>query len=312
MNNSIEGFTDEFIRYIRVERNLSEHTQRNYISDLGQFLEYIKGVNIKEVGNLEIRGYLGHLHRLGLKRSSIARKLAVLRTFFRYLHREGYISRNPAKIVATPKQEKVLPSYLSVDDTFRLVEAPHEDNILSLRDRAILELFYSSGIRIGELVSLDEEDLNLADGLIKVKGKGRKERIVPIGSKAIEAMKRYIESKRRKNPPQPPFIKRWDKGGFSGNPLFFNRTGARLNERSVRRVVLKYGMKALSQSVKPHTLRHSFATHLLDAGVDLRAIQELLGHRSLSTTQKYTHLGIDKLMEVYDKAHPRSKPHTPS
>ncbi|MEK6692501.1 MAG: tyrosine recombinase XerC [Nitrospirota bacterium] len=321
MNTSSERFTHEFIKYIRVERNLSEHTQRNYISDMGQFFEYIKDKSITDVGNIDIRGYLGHLHRLGLKRSSIARKLATLRTFFRYLHREGYIYKNPAKIVATPKQEKVLPSYLSVDDTFRLIETPDEDDSSFIRDRAILELFYSSGIRIGELVSLNEEEINLSDGLIKVTGKGRKERIVPIGSKAIEAMKIYIESKRI-NPPhppidnfstgscgegRPPFIKGGNKGGFNGIPLFINRSGNRLTERSVRRVVLKYSKEALNQPVKPHTLRHSFATHLLDAGADLRAIQELLGHKSLSTTQKYTHLGMDKLMEVYDRAHPRSK-----
>lgn len=298
MDVSVGNITDEFVRYIKIERNLSEHTQRNYISDLGQFFEYIKDKSIVDIGNIDIRGYLGHLHRIGLKKSSIARKLATIRTLFRFLNREGYIDKNPAKIVATPKQEKFLPHFLSVDDAFRLVESANREETSSLRDRAILELFYSSGIRIGELVSLDREDINLSDGLIKVKGKGRKERIVPIGLKAIEAMKRYIE------------------GTVHGSqftahderfPLFLNRSWKRITERSVRRIVLKYGMESLKQPVKPHTLRHSFATHLLDAGADLRAIQELLGHKSLSTTQKYTHLGMDKLMEVYDKAHPRSK-----
>lgn len=298
MDVSVGNITDEFVRYIKIERNLSEHTQRNYISDLGQFFEYIKDKSIVDIGNIDIRGYLGHLHRIGLKKSSIARKLATIRTLFRFLNREGYIDKNPAKIVATPKQEKFLPHFLSVDDAFRLVESANREETSSLRDRAILELFYSSGIRIGELVSLDREDINLSDGLIKVKGKGRKERIVPIGLKAIEAMKRYIE------------------GTVHGSqftahderfPLFLNRSWKRITERSVRRIVLKYGMESLKQTVKPHTLRHSFATHLLDAGADLRAIQELLGHKSLSTTQKYTHLGMDKLMEVYDKAHPRSK-----
>lgn len=298
MDVSVGNITDEFVRYIKIERNLSEHTQRNYISDLGQFFEYIKDKSIVDIGNIDIRGYLGHLHRIGLKKSSIARKLATIRTLFRFLNREGYIDKNPAKIVATPKQEKFLPHFLSVDDAFRLVESANREETSSLRDRAILELFYSSGIRVGELVSLDREDINLSDGLIKVKGKGRKERIVPIGLKAIEAMKRYIE------------------GTVHGSqftahderfPLFLNRSWKRITERSVRRIVLKYGMESLKQTVKPHTLRHSFATHLLDAGADLRAIQELLGHKSLSTTQKYTHLGMDKLMEVYDKAHPRSK-----
>ncbi len=310
----MRNLTDEFMRYIKIERNLSEHTQRNYISDLGQFFEYIKDKSIVDIGNIDIRGYLGHLHRIGLKKSSIARKLATIRTFFRFLHREGYIDKNPAKIVATPKQEKFLPHFLSVDDTFRLVEAANREETSSLRDRAILELFYSSGIRVGELVSLDREDINLSDGLIKVKGKGRKERIVPIGSKAIEAMKRYIEgtvhgSPRPRSAPQDPTEKRGGQFTVYDErvPLFLNRSWKRITERSVRRIVLKYGMESLKQTVKPHTLRHSFATHLLDAGADLRAIQELLGHKSLSTTQKYTHLGMDKLMEVYDKTHPRSK-----
>lgn len=293
------NLTDEFVRYIKIERNLSEHTQRNYISDLGQFFEYIKDKSIADIDNIDIRGYLGHLHRIGLKKSSIARKLATIRTLFRFLNREGYIDKNPAKIVATPKQEKFLPHFLSVDDAFRLVEAANREETSSLRDRAILELFYSSGIRIGELVSLDREDINLSDGLIKVKGKGRKERIVPVGSKAIEAMKRYIEETVHGSQ---------FKAQDERFPLFLNRNGKRITERSVRRIVLKYSMESLKQTVKPHTLRHSFATHLLDAGADLRAIQELLGHKSLSTTQKYTHLGMDKIMEVYDKAHPRSKP----
>lgn len=305
MDLSLSILKNEFMKYLSIERNLSEHTLRNYLSDLEQFIKFMGGGSINTIGNLEIRGYLGHLHRLGIKRSSTARKLATLRTFFRYLHREGYVEKNPAKIVSTPKQEKVLPSYLSVDDAFRLVETPHGDDLSSIRDQAILELFYSSGIRVGELVSLDEEDTNISDGLIKVRGKGRKERIVPIGSKAIETLKKYMERKRGVNPSESPFI----KGGLRGiisNPLFLNRSGKRLTERSVRRVVLKYSREALRQPVSPHALRHSFATHLLDAGADLRAIQELLGHRSLSTTQRYTHLGMDKLMEVYDKTHPRS------
>jgi len=306
MDISLVSLKDEFLKYLTAERNLSEHTVRNYLSDLEQFIKFTGGGSISAIGHLEIRGYLGHLHRLGIKRSSIARKLAVLRTFFRYLHREGYIEKNPAKIVATPKQEKVLPPYLSVDDAFRLVETPRGDNLSSIRDKAILELFYSSGIRVGELVSLDEEDVNFSDGLIKVRGKGRKERIVPIGTKAIETLKEYMERKNGTKPQESSFI----KGGLRGiisNPLFLNRSGRRLTARSVRRIVIKYSRESLKQPVSPHALRHSFATHLLDAGADLRAIQELLGHSSLSTTQKYTHLGMDKLMEVYDKSHPRGR-----
>jgi integrase/recombinase XerC len=205
------------------------------------------------------------------------------------------ISKNPAKGVATPKTERYIPVTLTIDEIFRMLDAPDKSNPLGLRDQAILELLYSSGIRVGELTQLNCDDVDLELGIIKVLGKGKKERIVPIGSKAIEAIKDYL--RKRKFP---------SGNGIEG-PLFINTRNGRLTDRSVRRIVEKYGKKCgPGRSITPHALRHTFATHLLDAGADLRDIQELLGHVSLSTTQKYTHVSIDGLMDVYDKAHPRS------
>jgi len=211
------------------------------------------------------------------------------------LVREGIVSKNPAKGVATPKIEKYIPTTLTIDEMFRLLDAPDTSNPLGLRDRAILELLYSSGVRVGELTQLNCVDVDWELGIIKVLGKGKKERIVPIGSKAIEAMKDSLQR----------------RGLSLGNggkcPLFINIRGGRLTDRSVRRIVEKYAQKSgLRRSISPHALRHTFATHLLDAGADLRDIQELLGHVSLSTTQKYTHVSMDGLMDIYDRAHPRS------
>ena len=241
-----------------------------------------------------LRKYLSFLHRKNRK-SSIARKLSTLRSFFKYLVREQILSANPAKPVSTPKVEKLLPSTLTVDEAFRLVESPSRDKRMSeteLRDRAILELLYSSGIRVSELVGLNPDRVDLDLGIIKVMGKGRKERIVPIGTKAIEALKSYAKIRGRME---------------DTSPLFLNLRGGRLTDRSVVRLVKKYGRQSgIFRKISPHSLRHTFATHLLDAGADLREIQEMLGHASLSTTQRYTHLTVGKLMEVYDKAHPRS------
>jgi integrase/recombinase XerC len=232
---------------------------------------------------------LSFLHRKN-KKSSIARKISTLRSFFRYLVREQLATSNPAKSVSTPKVEKPLPTTLTVDEAFRLMDSPTEKE--GLRDRAILELLYSSGIRVGELVGLNVNHLDLDLCIVKVMGKGRKERIVPVGMKAIEALKAYLE----------------ERGGLEGEEaLFVNLRGGRLTARSVHRLVKKYTRRSgIFRKVSPHSLRHTFATHLLDAGADIREIQEMLGHASLSTTQRYIHLSLGKLMEVYDKAHPRS------
>jgi integrase/recombinase XerC len=256
-------------------------------------------IEFEKVDRIAIRKYLSFLHRKNRK-SSIARKISALRSFFKYLVREKVISSNPAKGVSTPKVEKTLPATLSVDEAFRLMESPktifekssERSKEKGLRDRAILELLYSSGLRVSELVGLNSNQLDLDLGIVKVMGKGRKERIVPVGAKAIEALEVYLKK----------------RGMIEGDdPVFVNPLGGRLTARSVGRLMKRYTRHSgIFRKVSPHSLRHTFATHLLDAGADIREIQEMLGHSSLSTTQRYTHISTGKLMEVYDKAHPRS------
>jgi integrase/recombinase XerC len=263
-----------------------------YVTPSGQ-------VEVERADRIAIRKYLSFLHRKNRK-SSIARKLSTLRSFFRYLVREQIVPSNPAKSVSTPKVEKTLPTTLTVDETFRLMESPKGLPEKSsggpmekgLRDHAILELLYSSGLRVSELVGLDSNQLDLELGVVRVMGKGRKERIVPVGMKAIDALKVYLERRGRLKEEEP---------------IFINSLGGRLTARSVGRLIKKYTRHSgIFRKVSPHSLRHTFATHLLDAGADIREIQEMLGHSSLSTTQRYTHVSMGKLMEVYDKAHPRS------
>ncbi len=286
-------YIDRFIRYLEVEKGLSQHTLRAYKKDLEIFAEFVSS-SPEQIEPLDVRGFIAEQIKSGLSKTSAGRRLAAVRSFFRYLHREGYIKNNPAKVVNSPKRPKTLPKFLTVDDVFNLVESPDGIGFMVARDRAILELLYSSGIRVGELSGLEMGDIDLRDGLIKVKGKGRKERIVPIGSKAIEAIRTYLVERM--------LMKKKDKA------LFLNRSGSRLTERSIQRIVVKYARKVLMDGrIGPHTLRHTFATHLLQAGADLRTIQELLGHSSLSTTQKYTHLDITHLLDVYDKAHPLAR-----
>jgi integrase/recombinase XerC len=296
---------EQFIKYLTLEKGASEHTCRSYFHDLSHLEGFISASGlypVSETGEIDvtlldrdiIRVYLRALFQ-SKKRSSIARNLASIRSFFRYLVREGIVSKNPAKGVATPKTEKYIPRALSIDEMFRMLDAPDALNPSGLRDLAILELLYSSGIRVGELTQLNCGDVDWELGIIKVLGKGKKERIVPVGSKAIEALK----------------VSLWRRGLSPGDgrdcPLFVNKRGGRLTDRSVGRIVEKYAKKCgLGGSIGPHSLRHTFATHLLDAGADLRDIQELLGHASLSTTQKYTHVSIGGLMDIYDRAHPRS------
>ena len=303
------GFTQQFIHYLSLEKNASPHTCRCYGKDLEGFEDFLKssgmylnasgGVEIEKADRIAIRKYMSFLHRKN-KKSSIARKISTLRSFFKYLIREQVIASNPAKSVSTPKVEKTLPTTLTVDEAFRLMESPKRIPEKSsgvskenrFRDRAILELLYSSGLRVSELVGLNLDQLNLDLGIVRVMGKGRKERIVPVGVKAIEALKAYLE----------------ERGASRGeDPIFINAFEGRLTARSVGRLIKKYTRHSgIFQKVSPHSLRHTFATHLLDAGADIREIQEMLGHSSLSTTQRYTHVSMGKLMEVYDKAHPRS------
>jgi len=303
------GFIQQFIRYLSLEKNASPHTCRCYRKDLEGFQDFLKtsgmylspsgGVEIEKADRMAIRKYMSALHRKN-KKSSIARKISTLRSFYRYLTREQVIASNPAKSVSTPKVEKTLPTALTVDEAFRLMDSPgaipetfseaSKEN--RLRDRAILELLYSSGLRVSELVGLNLDQVNSDLGIVRVMGKGRKERIVPVGTKALEALKAYVE----------------ERGVPRGEePLFTNSSGGRLTTRSVGRLVKKYTRHSgIFRRVSPHSLRHTFATHLLDAGADIREIQEMLGHSSLSTTQKYTHVSMGRLMEVYDKSHPRS------
>jgi integrase/recombinase XerC len=294
---------DQFINYLAWERGASPHTCRAYRKDLELFATFLgdEGIpqEVRKIDHLTIRLYLGHLYRQRqIKRVSIVRKLAALRTFFRYLKREGIIEKNPAKMVAVPKGEKNLPRTLTVDEAFVIMEIPDRTTPRGSRDHAILEFLYSSGLRVGELTALTLRDLDLANGMVRVMGKGGKERLVPIGSQAIAALQSYLQHRKglaAREVKAPPY-------------LFLNHRGGRLTARSVARMIRTYLMqRGMITRVSPHTFRHSFATHLLDAGADLRGIQELLGHASLSTTQRYTHVSSAKLMEVYDRTHPRAR-----
>lgn len=286
----MKEFIDKFIRYLQIEKGVSPHTLRAYRKDLEIFSEFVK-TTPERIDPTDVRGFIAEQISSGLSKTSAGRRLASIRSFFKFLHREGYIKTNPARVISTPKKPKMLPKFLTVDDVFNLVEKPEGVGFIVARDRAILELLYSSGIRVSELCNLDVGDINLREGLIKVRGKGKKERIVPVGAKAIEAIRTYTVERM--------LLKKKKEA------LFLNRSGSRLTDRSIRRIVVKYArMILINTRIGPHTLRHTFATHLLQAGADLRTIQELLGHSSLSTTQKYTHLDITHLVDVYDKAHP--------
>ena len=298
----------DFLRYLWVEKNASQNTLRSYEGDLLQFLSYLTlrgdlpsaSIDWKDINPLLIRSFLCELISKGNMKSSVARKLASLRTFFKYLLRQGKIVSNPAQRVASPKLPRKLSSFLSADEATALLESADTPTPQGLRDRSILEVFYGGGIRLSELVGLDLSNLDMEAGLIRVLGKGGKERVVPIGSYAISALRDYLARRDEFFPPAK-------KGERGETAVFLNRWGSRLSGRSVSQIVLKYLRKSgVSHHITPHSLRHSFATHLLDGGADLRAIQELLGHARLSTTQRYTHLSMDKIMEVYDKAHPKA------
>lgn len=299
----MEDAIRSFMTFLEVEQGASRETIRGYHSDLRQFLSFVRTTRPgdapplapADVDPLTIRGYLAWLDRKNEKKSSLARKLAALRSLYRFLGREERVSMNPAAEVRSPKQPQYLPRVLSKDDANALMEFPDGDGPLALRDRAILETLYSTGARVSELVGINQDDLNLNDGLVRLRGKGRKERIVPIGTVAVEALKEYHEKLRL--------------SAISHQlsaPVFMNHRGGRLTARSVERIVGNYSARLSGGRISPHALRHSFATHLLDEGADLRAIQEMLGHASLGTTQKYTHLATDHLMAVYDRAHPRA------
>jgi len=299
---NIDSALRQFGTHIEIERNLSDHTKRNYLSDLYQFREFLRheGVDaLQQVDHAVIRAFLTALYRKRVKKVTISRKVASIKAFFRYLDREGKVSPNPAEMIQAPRAERYLPAFLSVDEIFDLLGVAFKEDALGLRDRAILELFYSAGMRVSELVGLNLSDLDRERSLVRIRGKGKKERIVPVGQPALDAVERYLEKRRE-------LIKKGDEDHEEAC-LFANRLGARLTDRSVRRILDKYIlMSGIPKKVSPHVLRHTFATHLMDAGADLRVIQELLGHESLSTTQKYTSVSVSRLIDVYDKSHPRA------
>ena len=306
----LEEATALFVKYLHHEKGYSKHTQRNYQVDLEQFASFLVSqkacalketgcdISIEEIESTVIRKYVGSLYGKR-KRTTIARKLSAVRTFFLFLEKEGLIKINPAVEVQSPKLEKYIPSHLPVDDVFRLMDLPDRENALGLRDLAILEVLYSCGIRVAELAGMNVSSVDDDQRLVKVTGKGDRERLVPIGRQALKAVKAYLEAtgdvrKRRALEAQD-------------DPLFMNFRGGRLTTRSIGRIVKRYaGAGGMAEDISPHSMRHTFATHLLDGGADLRSVQELLGHKSLATTQKYTHVSLKRLMEVYDKTHPRS------
>jgi integrase/recombinase XerC len=303
----MDNLIDDFQTYLRVERNVSQHTCRAYTDDVMEFIHFLKENDYirerSEIFGIEadtVRAYLGFLFRQKIKKVTVNRKISSLRAFYKYLIRSGKTKNNPAQSVRTSKTEKYIPVFLSVDEMFDLLSVHVDNPVLSLRNRAMLELFYSSGLRLSELAGLDVTDLDLNQALVKVRGKGRKERIVPVGGQALIVIREYLA--------KTEMLRHKAGAAVFNNPLFLNAQGKRITGRSIARIVDETMAKSgIGRKISPHALRHSFATHLLNAGADLRSIQELLGHESLSTTQKYTAVNINRMMEIYDKAHPRAK-----
>ncbi len=281
-----------FLSYLEIEKNYSRHTLLNYRLDLEGFLGFLKGMalSLEKVDYLSLRQYLSELKSKEYQPRSLARKLSSLRSFFKFLQREGLLESNPASALRTPKLDRKLPQFLSEGEMASLMESPPLDQISGRRDRAILEVLYSTGIRVSELVGLNREDVDFISDMVKVAGKGKKERLVPIGDKALEVLKDYLDTR-----------------SSSNSALFLNRNGERLTTRSILNITNKYiRLTSLRTRLSPHALRHSFATHLLNRGADLRSVQEFLGHANLSTTQIYTHVTTQRLKDVYEKAHPRA------
>jgi len=303
-----------FLEHLRFNENASAHTVRAYDSDISQYLTFlashlnrrVSDLTAADLDHLGARAFLGELHRNGQSKSSAARKLSAIRAFGRYLRREGVLENDPAALVGTPKREQRIPAHLAVDEMSKLLEQPDTSSPLGRRDRAILELFYASGLRLSELVGLDLDDVNLSGRVVRVLGKGRKERIVPFNQSTASALRAWL-------PDRELFLRTDDRGqtprarSRTRQPVFLNYQGGRLSTRSVDKLVGKYVAQCSTRyGISPHALRHSFATHLLEAGADLRAIQELLGHSRLSTTQRYTHVNATQLLETYRKAHPKA------
>lgn len=299
-------YLDDFLVYLQTEKNASSHTLKSYQNDIFHGIDFfsnelgIKDINLKpiHINHRLMRNYLGYLKEKGFCRATVSRRLSAWRSFFRYLYREKIIESNPMQQVGTPKQEKKLPYFLQLEQVFKLLEAPDVKTLLGLRDRAILETLYASGIRVSELIALNIFDIDLNSGYLRVTGKGGKERIVPVGLYAVDALSNYIKEAR-------PVLASYSYQ--KSTALFLNRYGERLSTRGVRKKINKYvSMVGLQEKVSPHVIRHSFATHMLDAGADLRSVQEILGHEKLSTTQIYTHVTRERLKYVYERTHPRA------
>ena len=296
----------DFQTYLTTERNVSEHTRMAYIKDVEEYAEFLQKNNfidnidgILNVAADTVRAYLGYLFRRKVKKVTVNRKISSLRSFYKFLIRSGKTKNNPAGMIQSSKTEKYMPNFLSVDEMFELLHAQNDTSTAGLRNRAILELFYSSGLRLGELAGLNVMDLDFDQALVKVRGKGRKERIVPVGAPARKVLQEYLAKTRE--------VRKKTSEDVFNSPLFLNLRGVRITARSIARIVDEATKKSkIGRKISPHALRHTFATHLLNAGADLRSIQELLGHESLSTTQKYTAVNINRMMEIYDKAHPRA------
>jgi integrase/recombinase XerC len=303
----LEELLKQFLQHLRYERSVSQHTLRNYSSDLEQFRDYLLArgkvteIPVSEIDHLTIREWMASLHD-DHKKTSVARKLASLRTFFQFLVREGVQENNPAKLVATPRVERKLPTHLSMEDAVRFIETPDLNTDLGRRDRAILEFLYATGIRVGELVNLNLKDIDFREKMVRVTGKRKKQRILPFGEPALQALMFYL------NETRPTFLNNCPPSTRDDQAVFLNYQGTRITTRSVGRMVDKYIKLCaeINHDISPHSLRHSFATHLLDSGADLRDIQELLGHARLSTTQIYTHVSMEKLIDEYDRAHPKA------
>jgi tyrosine recombinase XerC len=289
----MEKYIEKFMRYLEIEKNYSAHTLLNYRLDLSNFKKFCGEVDLEKIDYLALRKYLAVLKEKNLWSRTVGRHLSTLRSFFKFLTREGYLKTNPIVILSSPKQEKHLPSFMTEEEVLKLIEsafARNEKDERGLRDRAVLETFYSTGMRISEVVGLNIADIDFIGGIVKAMGKGKKERIVPIGETALVAIRKYLEKRKKQS-----------------EALFLNRSGRRITARGTRNIVVKYiRLAGIKPGVSAHTFRHSFATHLLDRGADLRTVQELLGHANLSTTQIYTHLTTERLKSVYDKAHPRA------
>ncbi len=295
----MDELIDHFLHRMAVEKGASEHTLRAYATDLRQFTEFLAGRcrALRDADVRDVRGFLATLQIKGLARSTVARRTAAVRSFYKFLVRDGVQKTNPTSALRSPRRERKLPSFLTVSEVVQLVEAPEASGWTGLRDRAILETLYGAGLRVSELVGMDHEDVDLSSGLLRVRGKGKKERIVPAGRCAVAAIREYLSAAEAHAP-----------RGRDAYAVFVNaRDGARLTARSVRRVMRKYLFQTgLNPDLSPHALRHSFATHMLSNGADLRAVQELLGHKNLSTTQIYTHLSHEHLKKTYEAAHPRA------